>query len=168
MGNYLLTWDEVKQNNNNNFSGHKPKWFKHLEDNYILSNYRRLTYPLKDHYNIPKRLQKPPTKSLDTDTHSSITTMEHYIPLTNSSLNQISPNNSPRSIPLCLIPCPGCRLNDIYLTNYDTRVKCTINSHTDRLSTFNIYHMHSSSSEHKKYKNAIHGILYQHKTTSFT
>ncbi|PKC00058.1 hypothetical protein RhiirA5_428759 [Rhizophagus irregularis] len=94
----------------------------------------------------------------DTDTHSSITTMEHYIPLTNSSLNQISPNNSPRSIPLCLIPCSGCRLNDIYLTNYDTRVKCTINSRTDRLSTFNIYHMHSSHSAHSIHL-ASHNII---------
>ncbi|GBC15364.2 hypothetical protein GLOIN_2v1792454 [Rhizophagus irregularis DAOM 181602=DAOM 197198] len=30
-GNYLLTWNEVKRLNNNNFKGPKPKWFKLLE-----------------------------------------------------------------------------------------------------------------------------------------
>jgi hypothetical protein len=47
-GNYLLTWQEIKTYNQNNYKGPKPKWFKHLEDNYILSDMRRLTYPLQD------------------------------------------------------------------------------------------------------------------------
>ncbi|CAB4418532.1 unnamed protein product [Rhizophagus irregularis] len=89
----------------------------------------------------------------DTDTHSSITMIEHYIPLNSSLINQSTNFNSPRSLPLCLIPCPGCNLNDTLLTNYDARIKCTINMRTDRLAIFNIYH--NSSPEHKKFKDLV-------------
>ncbi|CAB4424299.1 unnamed protein product [Rhizophagus irregularis] len=185
-GNYLLTWDEVKRHNNNNFKGPKPKWFKYLENNMTLSNYRTLTFPLKDPYSIPKRLQKPPSKSFgqhkkinewtyhwnaslqnciigktiiqDTDTHSSITMMEHFIPLTNTIIDPLLINNSPGSLPLCLIPCSGCRLNDTIVTNHDLRIKCTINARTDRLATFNTFH--HSSPEHKKFKNVINQKYY--------
>ncbi|GBC49877.2 ribonuclease H-like domain-containing protein [Rhizophagus irregularis DAOM 181602=DAOM 197198] len=62
-GNYLLTWNEVKRLNNNNFKGPKPKWFKLLENDFTLSNYRTLTHPLNDNYTIPARLQQIPDQS---------------------------------------------------------------------------------------------------------
>ncbi|CAB4391408.1 unnamed protein product [Rhizophagus irregularis] len=139
-GNYLLTWDEVKRLNNNNFKGPKPKWFNLLENDFILSNYRTLTYPLTDNYSILTRLQNIPEQILgshkkynewtyhwnasiqnciigktylqDTDTRSSISIMEHYIPFNNSSLANVPPSQPSCSSPLILIPCMGCHLND--------------------------------------------------------
>ncbi|GES90260.1 ribonuclease H-like domain-containing protein [Rhizophagus clarus] len=62
-GYHLLTWEEVKIVNKNNYKGPKPKWFSHIEDNYTLSDHRRLITPLQDivvhNYNVtrPKILQ---------------------------------------------------------------------------------------------------------------
>ncbi|GES90940.1 ribonuclease H-like domain-containing protein [Rhizophagus clarus] len=62
-GYHLLTWEEVKIVNKNNYKGPKPKWFSHIEDNYTLSHHRRLVTPLQDiivhNYNVtrPKVLQ---------------------------------------------------------------------------------------------------------------
>ncbi|RGB22025.1 hypothetical protein C1646_776793 [Rhizophagus diaphanus] len=137
--NHLLTWNEVKYQNNNNFKGPKPKWFKLLEDSYTISNYRTLTYLLINTYIIPKRLQQVPHKLIgrqkkltewtyhwhtptqsciigksrlqDTALHSSITIMEHYVPLDTSTNNITLTNNMFNTTPLCLTPCPGCRLN---------------------------------------------------------
>ncbi|CAB4377897.1 unnamed protein product [Rhizophagus irregularis] len=176
-GNYLLTWDEVKRLNNNNFKGPKPKWFNLLENDFILSNYRTLTYPLTDNYSIPTRLQNILEQILgshkkynewtyhwnasiqnciigkiylqDTDTRSSISIMEHYIPFNNSSLANVPPSQSSRSSPLILIPCMGCHLNDHSLILQDARIKCTISIRSNRLSVFNIFHR--SNQEHKKY-----------------
>ncbi|CAB4376541.1 unnamed protein product [Rhizophagus irregularis] len=44
-GRYLLTWNEIKINNNTKYKGKIPRWFKDIEDNYTLSNYRTLTTP---------------------------------------------------------------------------------------------------------------------------
>ncbi|PKY36334.1 hypothetical protein RhiirB3_458700, partial [Rhizophagus irregularis] len=155
-GNYLLTWNEVKRLNNNNFRGPKPNWFKVLENEFTLSNYRTLTYPLNDNYTIPARLQQIPDQSLgnhrkrnewtyhwdarlqtcimgktyiqDTDTNSSITIMEHYLPYNNSLIsNNITPQ-TPHSLPLILTPCPGCHLNDHSLILQDARIKCSIST----------------------------------------
>ncbi|EXX58571.1 hypothetical protein RirG_196760 [Rhizophagus irregularis DAOM 197198w] len=180
-GNYLLTWNEVKRLNNNNFKGPKPKWFKLLENDFTLSNYRTLTYPLTDNYSIPTRLQNIPVRSSgshkkhnewtyhwnasiqncvigktyvqDTDTHSSISTMEHYIPINNSLLVNDSSSQPLRSSPLILIPCTGCHLNDNSLVLLDVRIKCSISIRTIRLSVFNIFHR--SNQEHKKYANLL-------------
>ncbi|GET53989.1 hypothetical protein RIR_jg31392.t1 [Rhizophagus irregularis DAOM 181602=DAOM 197198] len=35
-GYHLLTWKEIKRQNSTNFKGKIPRWFKNLEDNYIL------------------------------------------------------------------------------------------------------------------------------------
>jgi hypothetical protein len=59
-GNYLLSWHEVKIYNQNKYKGPKPKWFKNLEDNYILSDMRRLTHPLKDPICNIERYHKHP------------------------------------------------------------------------------------------------------------
>jgi hypothetical protein len=59
-GNYLLIWLEVKTYHQNNYKGPKPKWFKNLEDNYTLSDMRRLTYPLKDPVCNVERYHKHP------------------------------------------------------------------------------------------------------------
>ncbi|PKB99820.1 hypothetical protein RhiirA5_429120 [Rhizophagus irregularis] len=152
-GNYLLTWNEVKRLNNNNFKGPKPKWFKLLENDFTLSNYRTLTYPLTDNYSIPTRLQNIPERSLDTDTHSSISTMEYYIPFNNSLLVNDSSSQLLRSSPLILIPCTGCHLNDNSLVLQDARIKCSISIRIIRLSVFNIFHR--SNQEHKKYANLL-------------
>ncbi|CAB4385830.1 unnamed protein product [Rhizophagus irregularis] len=178
-GNYLLTWDEVKRLNNNNFKGPKPNWFKLLENDFILSNYRTLTYPLTDNYSIPTRLQNIPELSIgshkkhnewtyhwnasiqnciigktylqDTDTRSSISTMEHFIPINNSLLANDPSFQSSRSSPLILVPCTSCHLNDHSLVLQDARIRCTISVRTNRLSVFNIFH--HSNQEHKKYAN---------------
>ncbi|GBC18441.2 ribonuclease H-like domain-containing protein [Rhizophagus irregularis DAOM 181602=DAOM 197198] len=149
------------------------------ENDFTLSNYRTLTHPLNDNYTIPARLQQIPDQSLgnhkkrnewtyhwdariqnciigktyiqDTDTCSSITTMEHYLPFNNSSiLNNVTPQ-SPRSLPLILIPCSGCHLNDHSLILQDARIKCSISIRTNRLSTFNIFNR--LNQEHKRFKN---------------
>ncbi|EXX53657.1 hypothetical protein RirG_241980 [Rhizophagus irregularis DAOM 197198w] len=178
-GNYLLTWNEVKRLNNNNFKGPKPKWFNLLENDFTLSNYRTLTYPLTDNYSIPTCLQNVPERSLgshkkhnewtyhwnasiqncvigktylqDTDTHSSISTMEHYIPINNSLLVNNTSSQSLLSSPLILIPCTGCQLNDYSLVLQDARIKCSISIRTNRLSVFIIFHC--SNQEHKQYAN---------------
>jgi hypothetical protein len=59
-GNYLLTWPEIKTYNQNNYKGPKPKWFKNLEENYTLSNLRRLSYPLQDPNILIDRHHKHP------------------------------------------------------------------------------------------------------------
>ncbi|CAB5379404.1 unnamed protein product [Rhizophagus irregularis] len=149
------------------------------ENEFTLSNYRTLTHPLNDNYTIPARLQQIPDQSLgnhkkrnewtyhwdarlqtciigktyiqDTDTHSSITIMEHYLPYNNSLI----PNNftvqSSHSLPLILTPCPGCHLNDHSLILQDARIKCSISMRTNRLSTFNTFN--HLNQEHKKFKN---------------
>ncbi|PKB96848.1 hypothetical protein RhiirA5_434130 [Rhizophagus irregularis] len=145
-GNYLLTWDEVKRHNNNNFKGQKPKWFTLLEDEYTLilgrpQKYNKWTY----YWNTTTQ------NCIIGKTNSSITIMEHFVPVNNSLLSNTLPNNSPRSLHLILIPCPGCHLNDHTLTSFDVRIKCTISIRTNKLSTFKVYH--HTSSEHKKFKN---------------
>ncbi|CAG8727435.1 5164_t:CDS:2 [Rhizophagus irregularis] len=89
----------------------------------------------------------------DTDTHSSISTMEHYIPINNSLLVNDSSSQPLRSSPLILIPCTGCHLNDNSLVLLDVRIKCSISIRTIRLSVFNIFHR--SNQEHKKYANLL-------------
>ncbi|GBC08208.1 hypothetical protein RclHR1_07970010 [Rhizophagus clarus] len=65
QGYHLLTWDEVKIVNKNNYKGPKLKWFSYIEDNYTLSHHRRLVTPLQDiivhNYNVtrPKVPQSP-------------------------------------------------------------------------------------------------------------
>ncbi|EXX58599.1 hypothetical protein RirG_196470 [Rhizophagus irregularis DAOM 197198w] len=87
----------------------------------------------------------------DTDTRSSITTMEHYLPFNNPSiLNNVTPQ-SPRSLPLILTPCSGCHLNDHSLILQDACIKCSISIRTNRLSTFNVFN--HSNQEHKRFKN---------------
>ncbi|CAG8731676.1 3503_t:CDS:2, partial [Rhizophagus irregularis] len=151
------------------------------ENDFTLSNYRMLTYPLTDNYSIPTRLQNIPELSLgshkkynewtyhwnasiqncvigktylqDTETHSSISTMEHYIPINNSLLVNDPSFQSSRSSPLILIPCMGCHLNDYSLVLQDARIKCTISIRINRLSVFNIFH--HSNQVHKRYANLL-------------
>ncbi|PKK57373.1 hypothetical protein RhiirC2_798155, partial [Rhizophagus irregularis] len=125
-GNYLLTWDEVKRLNNNNFKGPKPN----IQNCIIGKTYLQ-----------------------DTDTRSSISTMEHFIPINNSLLANDPSFQSSWSSPLILVPCMGCHLNDHSLVLQDARIKCTISVHTNRLSVFNIFHR--SNQEHKKYANLL-------------
>ncbi|CAB4396010.1 unnamed protein product [Rhizophagus irregularis] len=155
----------------------KPKWFNFLENDFTLSNYRTLTYPLIDNYSIPTRLQNIPEQIIgshkkynewtyhwnvsmqnciigktylqDTDTRSSISIMEHYIPFNNSLLVNNSPSQLSCSSPLILIPCTGCHFNDHSLILQDARIKCTISIRSNRLSVFNTFHR--SNQEHKKY-----------------
>ncbi|CAG8737518.1 15029_t:CDS:2, partial [Rhizophagus irregularis] len=87
----------------------------------------------------------------DTDTHSSISTMEHYIPINNSLLVNNTSSQSLLSSPLILIPCTGCQLNDYSLVLQDARIKCSISIRTNRLSVFIIFHC--SNQEHKQYAN---------------
>ncbi|PKK64518.1 hypothetical protein RhiirC2_716220 [Rhizophagus irregularis] len=58
-GYFLFNWNDVKRNNLNNYTCNIPKWFKRLEDYYILSNKRTLTHPIKDTIIIINRLHKP-------------------------------------------------------------------------------------------------------------
>ncbi|GBC10629.1 hypothetical protein RclHR1_00980006 [Rhizophagus clarus] len=54
-GYYLLTWDEVKEKHSSKYSGSIPKWFLRLEQNFTLSQHKRLTHPLPDVqvFNLP-------------------------------------------------------------------------------------------------------------------
>ncbi|CAB4381593.1 unnamed protein product [Rhizophagus irregularis] len=149
------------------------------ENDFTLSNYRTLTYPLTDNYSIPARLQNIPEQTIgshkklnewtyhwnasiqnciigktylqDTDTCSSISIMEHYIPINNSLLAIDLSFQSSCSSPLILVPCSGCHLNDHSLILQDARIRCTISVRTNRLSVFNTFHR--SNQEHKKYAN---------------
>ncbi|PKK56972.1 hypothetical protein RhiirC2_798926 [Rhizophagus irregularis] len=125
-GNYLLTWDEVKRLNNNNFKGPKPN----IQNCIIGKTYLQ-----------------------DTDTRSSISTMEHFIPINNSLLGNDPSFQPSQSSPLILVPCMGCHLNDHSLVLQDTRIRCTISVCTNRLSVFNTFHR--SNQEHKKYANLL-------------
>ncbi|UZO07888.1 uncharacterized protein OCT59_028159 [Rhizophagus irregularis] len=61
-GNYLLSWPDVKRNNNNNYSGPISAWYKKLTDNYVLSNNLRLIHPLNDVVcDISRTHKSPPT-----------------------------------------------------------------------------------------------------------
>ncbi|UZO00373.1 uncharacterized protein OCT59_011507 [Rhizophagus irregularis] len=60
-GNYLLSWPDVKRNNNNNYSGPIPTWYKKLTDNYVLSNNLRLIHPLNDVVCDISRTHKSPS-----------------------------------------------------------------------------------------------------------
>ncbi|PKB97445.1 hypothetical protein RhiirA5_433146 [Rhizophagus irregularis] len=149
-GNHLLTWDEVKRLNNNNYKGQKPKWFNLLDSDYTLSNYRTLT-KWTYHWNANSQsciIGK--TYTQDTDAHSSITIMEHYVPVNDPLLLNTPPSHSSHFQPLVLVPCSGCHLNDFSLTLQDVRIKCSISTCTNRLSTFNTFHY--TSLEHKKFK----------------
>ncbi|PKB94471.1 hypothetical protein RhiirA5_438682, partial [Rhizophagus irregularis] len=157
----------------------KPKWFKLLEEEYILSNYRTLVHPLQDNFSIPSRLQNIPTQTIgshkkhnewtyhwnaisqnciigktyiqDTDSHSSTTTIVHYVPVEDFTYFNLIQLDSSLHHPLILVPCSGCHLNDFSLVSLDTRIKCSITTRTNKLSTFKTFGL--SSNEHKKYKN---------------
>ncbi|CAB4392684.1 unnamed protein product [Rhizophagus irregularis] len=150
-GNYLLTWDEVKRLNNNNFKGPKPKWFNLLESDFTLSSHKKYnewTY----HWNASiQNCIIGKTYLQDTDTRSFISIMEHYIPFNNSLLANNPLFQPSCSSPLILIPCSGCHLNDHSLALQDARIKCTISIRSNRLSVFNVFHR--SNQEHKKFIN---------------
>ncbi|CAB4485285.1 unnamed protein product [Rhizophagus irregularis] len=132
-----------------------------------------------DNFSIPSRLQNIPTQTIgshkkhnewtyhwnailqnciigktyiqDTDSHSSITTIEHYVPVEDYTHFNLTLLDSSLPHPLILIPCSGCHLNDYSLVSVDTRIKCSITTRTNKLSMFKTFGL--SSNEHKKYKN---------------
>lgn len=160
-GHYLLTWADVKRNNNNSYAGSKPKWFTRLEENYILSHHRRLVNSLKEVTSVINRTYKSPTinnsitypkfewtfhwhnqsrsvtfgktLSQETDSHSSVTYLEHYVS------NQEIENRelTPRRQHLYLSACQGCSQNSYY--PMDARLKCVISTRTQRLILFKVH-----------------------------
>ncbi|PKC11479.1 hypothetical protein RhiirA5_413072 [Rhizophagus irregularis] len=107
-GCYLLSWPDVKRNNNNNFKGIIPSWYQNLVNNYVLSNNLRLIHPLNDvisdinhthksplivpavsspksqwsiHWNnVQKQVIFGKTLTQETDCSTSISYLQHYIP----------------------------------------------------------------------------------------
>ncbi|GBC15331.2 ribonuclease H-like domain-containing protein [Rhizophagus irregularis DAOM 181602=DAOM 197198] len=140
-GNYLLTWNEVKRLNNNNFKGPKPKWFKLLENDFTLSNYRTLTHPLNDNYTIPARLQQIPDQSLGNHKKRNEWTYHWDARIQNCIIGKTYIQDTDTC----------CHLNDHSLILQDARIKCSISIRTNRLSTFNIFNR--LNQEHKRFKN---------------
>ncbi|PKC67085.1 hypothetical protein RhiirA1_458847 [Rhizophagus irregularis] len=168
-GNYLLSWSDVKRNNNNNYSGPIPAWYKNLTDNYVLSNNLRLIHPLNDvvcdinrthkspptipdvttpksqwtiHWNnVQKQVIFGKTLTQETDCLTSISYLQHFIP------QQTHHNNSltPKKQLLGLVACKGCLLHSYY--PHDARPTCVIAIRTQKLLLFNIFK--KSSFEHK-------------------
>ncbi|CAB4472621.1 unnamed protein product [Rhizophagus irregularis] len=167
-GNYLLSWHDVKRNNNNNYSGPILAWYKNLTDNYVLSNNLRLIHPLNDvvcdinrthkspptlpdvttpksqwtiHWNnVQKQVIFGKTLTQETDRSTSISYLQHFIP------QQTHHNNSltPKKQLLGLVACKGCLLHSYY--PYDARPTCIIAIRTQKLLLFNIFK--KSSFEH--------------------
>ncbi|CAB5210128.1 unnamed protein product [Rhizophagus irregularis] len=183
-GRYLLTWSEIKINNDTKYKGIIPRWFKDLEDNYTLSNHRTLTTPLTDPVNIPQRLHRCPkitqgytthrfewtihwhnesrqiifgkTLAQDSNNHSSITYSEHFIPLRNDDLASL--NIPTYQIPLILIPCSGCRLDSHY-PSMDIRPQCVLSNQTNHLNIFSVHK--SASREHKFFVTTMKRLRYK-------
>ncbi|PKK81004.1 hypothetical protein RhiirC2_767528 [Rhizophagus irregularis] len=59
-GNYLLSWPDVNENNNDNYKGNIPAWYNNLANNYVLSNNLRLIHPLNDVVSDINRTHKSP------------------------------------------------------------------------------------------------------------
>ncbi|EXX59851.1 hypothetical protein RirG_185290 [Rhizophagus irregularis DAOM 197198w] len=168
-GNYLLSWPDVKRNNNNNYSGPIPTWYKKLTDNYVLSNNLRLIHPLNDvvcdisrthkspsiipaitipksqwsiHWNnVQKQVIFGKTLSQDTDRSTSISYLQHFIPQQTHHDNNLTPKKQL----LGLIACKGCLLHSYY--PHDTRPTYVIAIRTQKLLLFNIFK--KSSFEYK-------------------
>ncbi|CAG8741113.1 16136_t:CDS:1, partial [Rhizophagus irregularis] len=168
-GNYLLSWPDVKRNNNNNYSGPISAWYKKLTDNYVLSNNLRLIHPLNDvvcdisrthkspptmpaittpksqwsiHWNnVQKQVIFGKTLSQDTDHSTSISYLQHFIPQQTHYDNNLTPKKQL----LGLVACKGCLLHSYY--PHDTRPTCVIAIRTQKLLLFNIFK--KSSSEYK-------------------
>jgi hypothetical protein len=161
--NYLLSWQEVKNYNQKNFKRLKPKWFKNLEENYILSDMKRLTHSLQNpicnidrhhkHLKIKAGVSKPKqewtvywnnnvkntiigkTVLQESATSYTITYSEHYIPHQIHTCN-ITPDSSSRNLSLILVKCNGCSLHSYFPP--DLRPKCVISTCTKNLSIINI------------------------------
>jgi hypothetical protein len=165
-GNYLLPWKEVKLNNDNKYKGKTPKWYKNLENNFVISNLLTLSIPLKEPTSIPDRIYPHPaiknnitrpsnqwtlhwntsinectfgkTIYQESNNNFSITYSTHYIPLPSDSHNNNNNNISSRELLLTLIPCNGCHLNS-YLPSPDIRPLCVFSNRTKRLTLFTVH-----------------------------
>ncbi|CAB4381604.1 unnamed protein product [Rhizophagus irregularis] len=149
-GRYLLTWNEIKINNDTKYKGKIPHWFKDIEDNYTL---RYITHHFEwtIHWlNETRQTIFGKTLIQDSNNHSSITYSEHFVPLRNEDLALMNvPNNQ---TPLVLIPCSGCRLNSYY-PSMDARPKCVLSNQTRSLNIFNVHK--SASREHKFFSTSM-------------
>uniref|UniRef100_U9TQZ6 Uncharacterized protein n=1 Tax=Rhizophagus irregularis (strain DAOM 181602 / DAOM 197198 / MUCL 43194) TaxID=747089 RepID=U9TQZ6_RHIID len=168
-GNYLLSWPDVKRNNNDNYKENIPAWYNNLANNYVLSNNLRLIHPLNDVVSNINRIHKSPqlilaisepkfqwtihwnntqkqvifgkTLSQDTDRSTSISYLQHYIPQqTHHDINL-----TPKRQLLGLVACKGCLLHSYY--PHDAHPTCVIAIRTQRLLLFNTFK--KSSVEHK-------------------
>ncbi|GES74374.1 ribonuclease H-like domain-containing protein [Rhizophagus clarus] len=105
-GYHLLTWDEVKIVNKNNYKEPKPKWFSHIEDNYTLSHHRRLVTPLQDiivyNYNVTRPAVPHPSRNNVIHHPRS-----QFIAFWNNNSSR-SPNSNHHAIYLC----PGCHIRE--------------------------------------------------------
>jgi hypothetical protein len=149
-----------------------------LEENYILSDIRCLTHPLKDpvcnidrhhkHLKIKAGILQPKqewtvhwnnnvkntiiSKTLlqESATSYSITHSKHFI-LYYTNTRNIAFESSSRNLPLILVKCNGCSLHSYF--PHDLHSKCVISTHTKNLSVINIHK--KSSPEHKTFLNTV-------------
>ncbi|CAB5179190.1 unnamed protein product [Rhizophagus irregularis] len=130
-GCYLLSWPDVKRNNNNNFKGIIPSWYQNLVNNYVLSNNLRLIHPLNDVISDINHTHKSPL----------------IVPAVSSPKSQwsIHWNNVQKQVIFGLVACNGCLLHSYY--PHDARPTCVIAIRTQKLLVFNIFK--KSSTDHK-------------------
>lgn len=153
-GQYLLTWKEIQSQMNIKFKGRKPGWFRHIEDNLTISNYRTLIEPIKDPQVFSLNYKHPPQatafrltsewtfhwnpsvntivygKSIERihNKSTSITYAVHYVPYNDSSPNHRQNSSPHNSVNPFLIPCSGvnCRLNSYYPYNHNYKCVLTL------------------------------------------